>query len=465
MALIKNLIIVLPLIFGINAHAQQGPGQWIGEFYSVLNVRSLSAQPTLVLINEKNVIQTEIPSLGKDVDFPVLPSFRSISLRPLWHNDTYYSLARGATEQREDGSRFMRFTYAKYKDDKWEFLGFLEVPDGESIKIFPCDNDRFIVVSSRTDLIDNNRPDRSPFHLAKLGPPPRSNNAANLAPNVPYAIMVDGVDWSKGQTLAGQGIDPSEIPSLVSLTPVESMLTDQNRVTLAQHNAVEVIKLDSSIYHGMDDFKDKMSDPAWFRLAGSSHTVMTDSHATLINRNTGLFWIFSLEKANLVKVGNIFKKITPEMLSKRNFLMGSAIIPVLCVNPEIDGTILIAAEDEDFFLSDDSDPSKEANEIYQNMPEPKTRADYIKIFEQKLKERHERNPYIVWHRLYPESGKVERLPDAPLGGTTLKESPLVTTFRPMPDGTVKMGNVILEEAKKVQEDKDPAQSDAPPKAS
>ena len=284
---------------------------------------------------------------------------------------------------------------------------------------------------------------------------------------MPYTIKIDGVDWSKGQTTKGQGIDPSEIANLVYFTPAEDQLTDQQRVILAEHNAVEVIKLDTSMYHGMDDFKDKMSDPVWFGLAGSSHTVMTDSHATLINRNTGLFWVFSLEKANLVKTGNIFKKITPEMLSERNFLMGRTIIPILCVNPEIDGTILIAAEDEDFFLMDDSDPSKEANEIWQSMPDPKTRADFVKIFEQKLKERHEKHPYIVWHRLYPESGKVERLPDAPIGGSTMKENFLFTTFRPLPDGSVKMGNVVLEEAKKVQNGKElgPTAVGAPPKAS
>ena len=171
MTLFKNLIIVLPLAFGTSVLAQQDPGQWIKGHYSTLDTTGggLSARPT-VLIDEKNVIQTELPSLAKDVDFPVPPSFRSICLRPLWHNDAYYALARGATEQKEDGSKFMRFTYAKYKDDKWEFLGFLEVPERESIKIFPCDNDRFIVVSNRTDLIDNNRAQRSPFHLAKLAP-------------------------------------------------------------------------------------------------------------------------------------------------------------------------------------------------------------------------------------------------------------------------------------------------------
>ncbi|MCL1893206.1 MAG: hypothetical protein FWG02_03065 [Holophagaceae bacterium] len=432
-------IIIISLLMGQCAFAQKDPGQWVNGLYSVFGRAgdSLFSRPT-VLIDEKNIIQSEIPSLSKAVNFPVPASFRTICLKPLWHNGILYVLARGgATEEKEDGTEFMRFTFARYQDDTWEFLGFLETPPGEMIRVIPCDNDRFILVSNKTDLIDNKRLDRSPFCLATLAKPPvKSSFPTNIPAGVPFNPVMNREDRS----IVG--------------AVVSRNATDSQRALVSTHNATNIIKLDSSIYHGMDDIKDKMSDEAWFGLAGSSLTTMTDNHVTLINYQTGLYWIFSLEKANLVWAGNIFQKVTPEFLASKNFLKGSIAVPILCFNPEIDGTILIASEDENFFLTDGSDTNKEATEIFQAMPEPKTRQDYIRIFERLEKERHERNPFVVWYRLFPESGRVEKLPDAPNGGSLLKSEFLTTTFRPMPDGSVKMGNIILEEAKKVAIDGD-----------
>ena len=91
-----------------------------------------------------------------------------------------------------------------------------------------------------------------------------------------------------------------------------------------------------------------MQDNEVFALAWLSKVVMTPKHATLVNPNTGIFWVFSLEKASLVRAGNVFSKVTPEMVAKGGFPSS-----ILCANPEIDGTVLIAAQDENFFMGQD----------------------------------------------------------------------------------------------------------------
>jgi hypothetical protein len=234
----------------------------------------------------------------------------------------------------------------------------------------------------------------------------------------------------------------------VGVVPYEHDLTDGERVKLLARQAEQQkIKLLSPIDHGQDVLRKHMSDPAWFGLAGRSAVVMTDEYAVLVSRQTGLYWIFSLKNASLKKTGSIFKKMTPEMLAEGDLFQGHTNNPIICVNPEKDGNVLISAEDESFFLTEKGDLSKEANEIWQNMPEPKTQQDFIKIYYQKEKELFDRNPYIVWYRLYPENGKIERLSVPPEGGTLFRNDTR-GTWRPMPDGSVKMGHIEIREVEK-----------------
>jgi hypothetical protein len=220
------------------------------------------------------------------------------------------------------------------------------------------------------------------------------------------------------------------------------------------------LRIDASIDHGLDDeLREHMATTSLFEHPWLSQLVMTDRHALLINTNTGLYWIFSLEKASLLKAGNIFKKMTSNMILKRGFPD-----PILCVNPEKDGTFLISAQEEDFFMSEDGDPYKEINQLAQrnlNM----SRDDLNETFERRAKELAERNPFIVWYRIYPEEGKVEKLDSPPIGGVVYRDGGKNDLWRPMLDGSVKMGWIKPEdykEPKKEEIKEDEAQEQLQP---
>jgi hypothetical protein len=297
------------------------------------------------------------------------------------------------------------------------------------IKAIPIDNNRFIIVSNRSDLIDDNRAERTPFHLA-ASPSPSEIQTARFVNFYPFR-------QSREQTW--RRFSPAWRDGELGGIPKEL-----NEEETAKFNEQLRIRLLSPIDHGREDLRKYMSDPAWFALAWRSAVAITGDYAVLVNQQTGLYWIFSLRNGSLKKTGNIFKKMTPEILNEGGFFRtGTVRMPVICVNPEKDGTILVAAEDEDFFLTEKGDPGKEANEIWQNMPEPKTMQDFANIFDQKERELYERNPYIVWYRLYPEEGRVEMLSQAPEGGT-LNRGDARGAWRPMPDGSVRMGHLNME---------------------
>ena len=195
------------------------------------------------------------------------------------------------------------------------------------------------------------------------------------------------------------------------------------------------ILLNSSIDHGMDEIRMYMSHPDVFKQGWFSEVIMTDGYATLINYRTGLYWVFSLEKASLVRAGTIFKKVTPEMIANDGFSRA-----VLCANPEKDGTILISAQDEDYFITETSDAYKEAHDLRKKDPFI-SNEDVSKILEQRLKEIAEKSPFIVWYRIHPENGRIEKLSVAPEGGVYFRNIDDLKndTWRPMPDGSIKMG--------------------------
>jgi hypothetical protein len=68
------------------------------------------------------------------------------------------------------------------------------------------------------------------------------------------------------------------------------------------------------------------------------------------------------------------------------------------------------------------------------------------------KELAERNPFIVWYRIHPENGKSEKLNGPPEGGSFVRDVEKPVSWRPMLDGSIKMGNFESELALKKQEE-------------
>jgi hypothetical protein len=187
-----------------------------------------------------------------------------------------------------------------------------------------------------------------------------------------------------------------------------------------------------SIDHGQAALP--MERPNYFELAYMSDVIMTDRHATLLSKATGLYWVFSLENASLVKAGNIFKEKTAWMVLTGGF----ANSPILCANPEKNGTILIAAQEDVFFTKETKSLDKESNRLlntepYRRMPMEEF---YEKVYVPMAKELADKSPIIVWYRLYPETGKVENLKAPPAGGSDLRDGGKNDIWRPMPDGSV-----------------------------
>ena len=439
-----TMLRLLLLASSVFAFGQNTPGQWVGDFYSVS--RGGSPTPSTVLIDEKNYIRAEIPNLATIEDFPVPRNLRSSASIPFWRNDELYTVARTRTvEKDENGAEFIRITFAKWQDDEWRYLGWLKVPPRKFIKAIPCDNDRFVIISDRNELANNNRADRTPFYLAS-SPSPLETQAINHNPR--FVNFSSIADMPRGRMMLAARHD-----GRIGVVPYEHDLTDEESAKMVAYQVErQQIKLLSPIDHGQDDLRKHMSNPVWFDLAWRSAIVMTDEYAVLVSQQTGLYWIFSLKNASLKKAGNIFRKMTPEILAEGDFFRVGRPTPIICVNPEKDGTVLIAAEDESFFLTEKGDPSKEAMEVWQNMPEPKTQQDFIKIFDEKEKELFERNPYIVWYRLYPENGKVEMLSGPPEGGTLLRGDAR-GAWRPMPDGSVEMGHLSMKIREVKEEEK------------
>jgi hypothetical protein len=56
-----------------------------------------------------------------------------------------------------------------------------------------------------------------------------------------------------------------------------------------------------------------------------------------------------------------------------------------------------------------------------------------------MDEERARNPLVVWYRIHPDNGRLEKLAAPPTGGATHRDSWDNEHWRPMPDGSVKMG--------------------------
>ena len=407
--LVPMLTSLFLLASGISVFAQSEPGRWVGDLYltthyitnqsnfwsdleedEISEAALVEYEEKLVFIDENNVVREIIPSILISRNLPV-PNryFASLFSGDAWSCGALYKWGSSDAQQRDDGTRLTRWSLAKWfapeeeGEREWHYLGEYITDNRELLRFIPCENDRFIVVSLRGDLTGNNNSDRTPFARMSL---------------------------------------------------------DRNK---------KEFRLDFPIAHRQDELQKYILDQDIFGLAWVSNVVLTDKHATLLNSSTGLYWIFSLENASLVKAGNIFNRVTPEMIAKGGFLRA-----VLCVNPEKEGTILVAAQDEAFLVSETlPDPFKEHNELlrqlYNQVPKLSVEEYNAKVVElrsildERLEELKERNPYIVWYRLDPETGRVEKLPAPPEGGTNLRDGGKNDVWRPMPDGSVRMGHFEL----------------------
>jgi len=377
------LKIMLLLLTGMAAFAQPFPGQWVDDLYLTYNPLNSSL---VRFIDRNNVERKAIPDISSITDFPVPHNFRHRTVYTFWHNDGLHMLTYGDGEKNKDESPFRRYTFAKWQDDEWHFLGSYNGPDRISLTAIPCDNDRFIVVST-TDLTNSKSQNRTPF---------------------------------------------------VRMT----LLPDKKELRIA-----------SSIDHGQDEIRKFMQETTCFNLAWESYPIMTDGYLTLLNFNTGLYWIFSLETASLRRTGNIFnkEKVKPEWVAK-----GGLRNAILCAHPEKDGTILVSTLMEEAFTTE-TDPTREATELlnqgaFGGKPGSATfnPRDAIIALNKRIKEFAERNPFIVWYRIHPEQGKVEKLSMPPEGAALDREGGKNDFWYPLPDGSVKMGSRKIVEPKKVE---------------
>jgi len=417
---VLTLLLFLSLSSGTLIHAQRNnPGQWVGDLYLMqsfpLNGGSRFVIDLIgILVDEKDTIHKVIPNLPKVKDFYISDSHRHGANSIIWHpalpftgaaavchNDAFYTNARAIGQlslsstdepirsryKREDGSEFDRFFFAKRNDDddqEWQYLGFYDVEPNTFLTPIPCDNDRFIFV-----IYDNHG----------------QNNFNNRSNKTPFL-----------------------------------------RVSIPNNDKKE-LRLDSYIDHGQDEVLNYMSDRDLFYLIYCSNIILTDKYATLVNRTSGLYWVFSREKASLVRAGCIFNKLKANHLNPNGF--DSA---VLCAHPEKDGTVLISAQDENYLTEPAVDVMEEFNKLSRS-GFFKSHDEAEKWMAQRLEEVDKGSPYVVWYRIYPESGKVERLTHPPEGGSLLRDGNNRSNdiWRPMPDGSVKMGPLGLESPKEGSE--------------
>jgi len=381
---LKTVLMVLSLFSQSALLLAQG--QWVGDLYLVSGEE---LPPKVYLVDENNHVDSVIPNVVSASNFPIPREYHPIAPLAYWRNDALYTIAYGVlAEKNEDGKKFRRYTFAKWENNEWHFLGDFKLTDTKEIellKAIPCDNDRFIVISENVDLINNKRADKSPFHK------------------------------------------------------------------MSRHPSKNEIRLDASIDYGsvMDDLQLYRSD--CFELANYSDVLVTKDYAVLVNYSTGLFWIFSLEKATLKFSGTIFKQLTPEMIAKGGFPNA-----ILCANPEKDGTILLSAQEEAAFMTETGHTEVDW-EYINNKPDLQV-ADIRKVFDDLEKEKKElakKNPLLVWYRIYPENGKVEKLSPFPNGAASLRDGES-DMWRPMPDGSVRMGPLVIADDNTQQKNKEPS---------
>ncbi|MCL1894441.1 MAG: hypothetical protein FWG02_09460 [Holophagaceae bacterium] len=388
----QKVILKSLFVLGLMAVLHAQPSQWVDKLLMVRHSTGSTVPdyPGLmevtgsaqVLIDEENSPQKGIPNLEDAPNFPISKRYLSMNMGYYWYDGILYTTASGSNERNEDGSQFLRWTIAKWEDEEWHCLGYMNTDIATMLMAIPCAEGRFIIFSNK-NLKFENPSDRTPFYRASI---PSGKNE---------------------------------------------------------------FRLDSPIAHGMNEF------PSFF--SGQSLTnyfhcqiVMTDEYSTIIDGKTGLFWVFSLEKASLVKAGTIFKSITPEIVANN----GYSVSPIFCIQPEKEGTVLMNTENEkvltdgigDYYDKLLATPNLSVEEI-------------LKLHTLRDEDIARQRPFIAWYRLYPENGRVEKLSMAPEGGIEIKEKGISFSFRPMLDGSVKMGNISSQLAQDSVKKREPKATD------
>jgi hypothetical protein len=349
------------------------PGQWIGGLYLVDRAEGFIFAPSKHLIDGDNLIQRTIPHIGSAIDFPVPQSRRTFPARAFWRNDALYAITSG-------GDKFDETLEGGLKVKLWT-LAQWHNGEWRFLGDYRTESGNYFLVIP----CDNDR----------------------------FIAVASRRDLTGNKNV--------------------SQWSPFHRMTLSKER--KELRLNATIDHGMDDIRKYMSDPDCFGMAFSGRVAVTDDYAVIINRNTGLYWIFSLEKASLRHSGNIFKNVTPEMIAKGGFPNA-----ILRVHPEKNGTILISAQEESAFLAETGDVVKDVQEIIDNNPSLSSE-DVMKIIKLRQKELADRSPLLVWYRMDPEKGKVEKLGVPPIGAAYIREGTENDYWRPMPDGSVQMGSL------------------------
>jgi hypothetical protein len=406
------------------------PGQWVGDYYYVQTEEGSGKEKKYpyCFIDEDNYVVTPDFYKGFSFNHPKFPGTRPNDR--WWFNDGYrdalYVLTSGMVQEGEDGSKYVEYSYLKWQEGEWQFLGAYRnysvkivgaYADGEEVAdnqltFFPCDNDRLIVLSWSRDLVDDKRPDRSPF--AKMSIKSRGDKKELVVEgSIPFGIDVLQKHISRGP----EGRDIFSQPS--------------------------------------NGFK-----------------IVAGKHAVLIHPLTGLFWCFSLEKATLAKAGSIFKGIDVEETLK-TIDKFSLTMAVLCANPEKEGTVLVAALEEAALrggLASLADVEPENYKIETNPDLTEEQREKInkereKRFIEQQKKIAKASPYIAWYRIHPENGRVEKLGVPPIGGAHERAGFFskvwlgmqfwrADEWRPLPDGSVRMGLLEVKNVTKKEEGKD-----------
>jgi len=372
--ILSTIFQICLFISGTAAFTQQRPGQWIGNLYCV-RCDSPTFKESSILIDENNKIQKIIPNIVLYEDFFEL-YHKSYRLAPsLWHNGTLHSMTPGCLGNLEKNKNV-------YKSEGWT-LAEWQYDQWQSVGC--CKK-------SLSTLLKAIPCDYDRF----------------------IVVLIDNDDMDSKN---------------------RSKITPFHRMSITSDKTEFII--DKAIDHGQDTLD--MANPKHFELAYYSEIIMTDRHATLLNTNTGLYWIFSLENASLVKTGNIFKEETAKILINNMITKDPDIFnpPILCVNPEKKGTVLIAAQDERFFLAETRSFRQEYYELLNTKPYRSMSDEDIlkKLYYPLQKEFVNRSPNIVWYRIYPETGEVKKLKEPPAGGSNLRDE-MNYSWRPMPDGSV-----------------------------
>lgn len=365
---------------GFCAYAQVNrlPCQWIGD---LLSVEDAQARTDVYIVDENNTIIEKIRSNGSNF-FSLSASAPGESnnfvLSSVWRNGVIYSLASNVVAPEKDVNGTL---YRRFTFAKWQ--------DGEWHDLGSYKN-----------------------------PHTRSVMQAIPCDNGHFIVISNNVDLS-GNTGS-------------RLTPFARMSLNPEK---------EEVRVHSSIDHGQDELRQYMSNTDCFRLAYGSQIIVTGNHATLLNYSTGLYWVFSMETANLKKAGKIFKKMTPEMIAK-----GGLTNAILCAHPEKEGTILISAQAEELFESHD-DYVAEMRELHKqhNVGRPHATMafeDWAILYDKRERQATVNNPLIDWYRLNPESGKAEKT-FPPEGAAIERDGLKNDLWYPRPDGSIRMGVLVL----------------------